>query len=500
MDSWGYEPVAQEGQNEQKLDIFVANSTYPDAHAVFTWRPEPLEHIKDDCIVVLDTNPLLVPYETSSKSLDEIRRTYEMLTEEGRLVIPGQAAREFADNRATKLTELYQQLSDKKSQAKALQMGRYPLLEGIDKYHEVHTLLAKINNTVDDYKKVVGQVMDHIQQWTWNDPVSLMYGELFGEKTVLDPTFDKSEMEKDLVWRQVHKIPPGYKDASKPNRGIGDILIWHTILKLGEERQKSVVFVSGDEKADWWHRGSGTNLYPRYELLDEYRRHAGGQSLYIMRLSVLLDLYGADKAVVQEVADEEQEAVDRVVRTKAPMVLQLVAEEAKYEAGAFISGITIRQRAGIYGAGTFEKIAEYLDKQGLIERGSADYKTLAITTEGVREAAKDEPPRTQSQEDHDSYALLLQNYESYVELLNDLIILRAQVARGPDEWSPELEERFVETRDGIYQSLEKPMGLFEKLDILEGRNTGLTDERKKRAELAARQAEIEGHRLFIKRM
>lgn len=115
--------MAQEDQNERKQDIFAANSTYPDAHAVFTWRPKSLKHIKDDCIIVLDTNPLLVPYETSSKSLDEVRRTYEMLTKQGRLVIPGQVAREFADNRATKLAELYQQLSDKKSQAKTSQIG-----------------------------------------------------------------------------------------------------------------------------------------------------------------------------------------------------------------------------------------------------------------------------------------------------------------------------------------------------------------------------------------
>jgi hypothetical protein len=42
-----------------------------------------------------------------------------------------------------------------------------------------------------------------------------------------------------------------------------------------------------------------------------------------------------------------------------------------------------------------------------------------------------------------------------------------------------------------YSNLERPDGIFEKLDILEGRNTGMDEERKKRAELQARQASIE---------
>jgi hypothetical protein len=101
--------------------------------------------------------------------------------------------------------------------------------------------------------------------------------------------------------------------------------------------------------------------------------------------------------------------------------------------------------------------------------------------------------------------LLLQKYESYLDLLANLIILRAQHEAGPDEWTPELEQKFVETRDGIYHDLEnrskreKEMGDFQLLDILEGRMVGIADLRNKRAELQARQAEIESHPLFIRR-
>jgi hypothetical protein len=67
-----------------------------------------------------------------------------------------------------------------------------------------------------------------------------------------------------------------------------------------------VVFVSGEEKVDWWHRSEGQTLYPRYELVDEFRRNSDGHSFYIVNFSRLLDIYGASEEVVQEVRQSEQ--------------------------------------------------------------------------------------------------------------------------------------------------------------------------------------------------
>ena len=114
-------------------------------------------------------------------------------------------------------------------------------------------------------------------------------------------------------------------------------------------------------------------------------------------------------------------------------------------------------------------------------------------------------PQTQSKKDHRNYDLLLHKYESYLDLLSDLIVIRAQVEAGPDEYTPELEREFIRTRDGVYRRLEvrgereKDMGVFQLLDVLEGRMVGAKEQRKKRTELEARQAEIEDHPLFVKR-
>lgn len=274
---------------------------------------------------MLDTNALLVPYGTSKESLEQIRQTYATLVAEKRLIVPGQVAREFAKNRANKLRELYQQLSRKRD-VRQLQRGRYPLLESLDEYQK--SLEKKVDDLLREYREAIGKVLDCIREWNWNDPVSLMYGELFVEDVVLDPPIDEAEVRSELARRQLYKIPPGYKDSAKNDNGVGDLLIWFTILKIGETHKKSVIFVSGEEKADWWYRSENQLLYPRYELVDEFRRHSEGQSFHIIELSRLLNLYGASESVVAEVQQEERQA-----RVEQASIQQqaLRAEEAVFE-------------------------------------------------------------------------------------------------------------------------------------------------------------------------
>jgi DNA-binding NarL/FixJ family response regulator len=288
-------------------DVFIANSIYPEADPLFAVHLKSPQEIREKCVVVLDTNALLVPYTIGKKSLTEIRLVYTKLAAEQRLVIPGQVAREFANNRANKLVQLYQQLSRKISSVPELHKGKYPLLESLDKYQEATHLEEEIDILLRKYRSTVREILDHIRSWNWNDPVSLLYAEIFSKGVVFDPKFDKAETETELDRRQLHHIPPGYKDASKDDRGIGDLLIWLTILETGKARNTSILFVSGDEKADWWHKSEDQALYPRYELVDEFRRISGGNSFHIVAFSDLLDLYGVSETVVQEIREREKQ-------------------------------------------------------------------------------------------------------------------------------------------------------------------------------------------------
>jgi exonuclease VII small subunit len=292
-------------ENQTSFDIFIANSIFPDAESLFETYIKPLKEIKNTALVVLDTNSLLVPYSISKESLSQIKETYKKLVKAEQLLVPGQVAREFVKNRTNKISELFQKLSRQQSSTYNLQIGKYPLLESLSDYQETVRLEKEIDKLLNDYKKAISNVLDHIRSWTWNDPVSLLYAELFTKEVVFDLALNQEKLQKELSRRQLHNIPPGYKDSSKDDSGIGDLLIWFTILEVGQSRKKDVIFVSNDQKSDWWYKSEKQALYPRYELVDEFRRESKGFSLHIIPFSKFLDLYGASESVVEEVREEE---------------------------------------------------------------------------------------------------------------------------------------------------------------------------------------------------
>ncbi|MGK3958953.1 PIN-like domain-containing protein [Sorangium sp. So ce118] len=172
-------------------------------------------------------------------------------------------------------------------------------------YNDLGRLEKEIDGLLRRYRDAVDRVLDLVSEWNWNDPVSLMYAELFAGDVVYDPVFDQGDLAQDLAYRQIHKIPPGYKDSAKEDNSVGDLLIWRTIIEVSKSRSKNVLFVSHDKKSDWWHRSEGKALYPRYELVDEFRRLSGGGTFHVAELSRLLALYGASDEAVSEVKREE---------------------------------------------------------------------------------------------------------------------------------------------------------------------------------------------------
>jgi hypothetical protein len=285
------------------LDPHALSSTYPDASAIFSFRSKELSEVKASALVVLDTNALLVPYRTGRSSLDEIRKIYGKLVKSKRLVVPAQVAREFAHQRAEHLKNTYKQLSDR--QSVSIKTDPYPLFERLPEYEGLKKAEQEATKALDAYRDAVGKLLETMRGWQWNDPVSSLYCELFSSEVIVEPAHDRKKLLEELEYRYTNRVPPGFKDEKKADGGIGDFLIWKTILEVGSKKQ-DVVFVSGDEKSDWWYRSDGTALYPRFELVDEFRRQSEGRSLHLIPFAKLLELFGASKDVVNEVRREQQ--------------------------------------------------------------------------------------------------------------------------------------------------------------------------------------------------
>jgi hypothetical protein len=283
----------------------ILQDVYQNPFQIFAYEPVSIEECGKDCIFVLDTNVLLIPFETGKQPLQDIEKIYTELANEQRLVIPAQVAREFAANRATKLTQLFQQLSSKRENIK-IQTTEYPLLESLPEYQSLREAESKAQTAIKEFQSAVDKVIETVRRWRWNDPVSSIYRGIFSGPTIAHPQFNQEEFTKEAEARYKKRIPPGYKDQAKSENPYGDLLIWKTIVFIGQSRKKNVIFVSGDEKPDWWHQSNNVALYPRYELVEEFRRESDGKTFHIVTFADFLQLRGAAKKTVDQVGEREK--------------------------------------------------------------------------------------------------------------------------------------------------------------------------------------------------
>jgi rRNA-processing protein FCF1 len=292
-------------ENKEKPNIFSRREKYPNAFRVFSFQPKTLDMVKDNCLVVLDTNTLLLPYKTGSQSLRGIEAIYRQLIEQKRLYVPAHVAREFADQRSVKLQELFHQIQKKKEQYTNWRIEEYPLLEEDQTYQQLLELQQHLSPRIRSYENLFDDLLGRVKVWYWNDPVSAIYRSLFTGEVIVECKAGDDEIKSRIERCFNDKLPPGYKDSHKEDNQGGDVIIWLTIIELGREYQKDLIFVSGEEKADWVVRSAGRTLYPRYELIDEYAHSSGGGTFHLSHFADFLRLYQAPNEVVQEVRREE---------------------------------------------------------------------------------------------------------------------------------------------------------------------------------------------------
>ena len=319
-------------------NIFMLEEIFPDAGGIFSSRFNKLEDSYEDALIVFDTNVLLLPYSLGNDSLGQLRDLYQTLVNNNRLFVPNRVAREFAKNRNKKLGDIHHSvLSQKKGKTKNLQ---YPILDNMDEKKALDEAFEKLEQAEREYYKAVTDLASTIKAWEWDDPVSSMYSDLFAESVLVDHEKADEELKAELKRRFKLQIPPGYKDANKDDGGVGDLSIWLSILKLGKDTKKDIIFVTEDVKPDWWNQSSGSEFLPRYELIDEFRRSSEGGTLHIVRLSKLLELFNVEVALVEEAKRAENRKKARLLtmikkieehRAKKRKELQGLPKEAVIE-------------------------------------------------------------------------------------------------------------------------------------------------------------------------
>lgn len=319
-------------QDKKLIDpelVFSLEDTFPDAEGVFFGGFENLDDCARDALIVLDTNVLLMPYLLGKTSILEIEKVYKSLISKNKLFVPVRVAREFAKNRDAKVADIYASIQNIKQ---GKEKGRYssPLINDLEEKKAVDEALIKLNEAKTAYYKSIDNLSEKIRSWEWCDPVSNLYSSLFNASVFWNHKLSKEELQKELTRRLKVKQPPGYKDSSKDDGGIGDLAIWLSLVDLGREKNRHVIFVSEEEKPDWWQKSNGAEFLPRYELVDEYRRESKGKSLHIVKLSRLLQLFDASNTAIEETKSVERMNRSNLDRIRHHLSLMKLKEQVRF--------------------------------------------------------------------------------------------------------------------------------------------------------------------------
>jgi hypothetical protein len=252
-----------------------------------------------ECVFVFDTNVLLNLYRYTENTTKEFLEVLNNLRE--RIWIPHQVGLEFNFNRIkviksqlSSYSKIISKIND--NSERFINNLRQDLSEYIKRHPsiKIDELINGIREFFEEVKGKIQNLEEKHPNYLENDPIFGKISELFNGK--VGDSYDDDELNKifnEGEQRYKCKIPPGYKDDEK--KGIkfyngmyfkekySDLVLWKQILDFASKNQRSVIFVTDDEKEDWWEIMNGETVGPRYELLNEFKIKTKGKNFYMYK-------------------------------------------------------------------------------------------------------------------------------------------------------------------------------------------------------------------------
>lgn len=129
---------------------------------------------------------------------------------------------------------------------------------------------------------------------------------------------EKLKIEQEGEKRYAGKIPPGYKDSKKVENRFGDLLVWKEIIGYAKSKKVDIIFVTHDQKEDWWNIINGKTIGPRIELRKEFYEETG-RIFHMYTMSTFLSFFTANKEnSIDKATIDEVELFTSVMRKKIP--------------------------------------------------------------------------------------------------------------------------------------------------------------------------------------
>ncbi|NTF92616.1 PIN-like domain-containing protein [Rhizobium rhizogenes] len=279
---------------------------------------------------VLDTSVLLNLYRYPNKAKEQTIATLGKLKE--RLWIPYHVALEFQRNR---LNVIHQQNSEFEVVLRKID-GFYTGIKSLDELTERHYLInptsfiKSIGEVVSNFRDELGELKQKQAQVNEDDAIRAEIDNLLDGKVGEEPSREAvAAWQESGKKRHSSKIPPGYMDADKEkdqpiysyggieyHKVYGDLIIWNQIIDHCKSNNiESLIFVTDDNKEDWWEKVGGKTIGPRPELVEEIKRLAGVTHFHMYRpdnfLTSANEHIGAD--ITEETIDQVRD-ISKVTR------------------------------------------------------------------------------------------------------------------------------------------------------------------------------------------
>lgn len=240
--------------------------------------PEELAVIWEKCIFSFDANILLHIYSYTPETRE---RFFEILNGlKDRIWIPHQVAYEYQKNRIYVISD---QVKAYEEIEILLSKHFYNLKIELFKDYKRHPFL-NTQEIVEEIEQALEGIKSKIKLAHTNHPNYLEVDDLREVlSNLLEGKVGKpySEEELENIYQKaekrfIYKKPPGYKDAKKPiPRNYGDVILWFQLIDYARIQQKPIIFITDDDKEDWWLKYEGETIEPRPDLIQEILSEVG---------------------------------------------------------------------------------------------------------------------------------------------------------------------------------------------------------------------------------
>lgn len=277
---------------------------------------EEKQQIWEKCVFVFDTNVLLNLYRYSAKTRSSLLAAFESFKD--RIWIPYQVAYEFMRRRCDVIYETVHRYDKFKEEIDTFTTKATETLRLTSKDDEIIELQRYLCKWLDSNKER-NLLVDSSSSDEILDQILLIFEGRVGKKVDEE---ELTEIKKEGKERYEKLIPPGYKDEKKKNsvsddnNAYGDFIIWKQILKYAKTNSVGIVFVTHDQKEDWWNIVKGKTIGPRIELRKEFLEETK-QSFHMYSMNGFISEYNrVNDTPIDESAIDEVFSIDNNGRRK----------------------------------------------------------------------------------------------------------------------------------------------------------------------------------------